>query len=274
MRDAHPFLIHSRRPQPAPIAHRGFSACYPENTMAAFEAAAKLGFEYLETDVRATRDGHVAVFHDDTLERMTGARGRIEDLSLAELRKLRVAGTEPLPLLAGLLRGLPDMKVNIDPKTDGAAALLMRLLRKMDVWDRVCVASFSGRRLEYMRREAGDRLCTSAGPGEITRLWLSRFGLPAGRIRADCVQAPPRRSFIRVVDEAFVKTAHARGLPVHVWTINDSAEMETLLACGVDGIMTDDAEAAMRLFEQRVWQTDQVFCSASPAPREKGPDRI
>ena len=226
--------------------------------MAAFEAAVELGYEYLETDVHATRDGRVVVFHDDTLERMTGAKGRIQDLTLAELGKLRVAETEKIPLLADLLDSFPDVRVNIDTKTDSSAEPLLQLLRRMDAWDRVCIGSFSAKRVNFLRREAGDRLCTSTEPGEIIRLWLSRFGLPPGRFRGRCLQVPPRRHFIRIIDTTFVRAAHDRGMPVHAWTIDDPAEMQALLAIGVDGIMTNQAALGMQLFKQHVWTPEQL----------------
>ncbi len=249
----HPYLKHSRWPAAIPIAHRGYSAKYPENTMSAFDAAVQLGFAYLETDVHATKDGQVAVFHDDTLERMTGMNGRVEDLTLAELRRLRVSQSEPIPLLVELLDAFPHTRINIDPKQDSVVAPLLQLLQDINVWDRVCVASFSAARLEFMRREAGDRLCTSTTPSEVTRLWLSRFGLPTGPRKADCVQVPPRRRHFTVVDRLFIRAAKARSLPIHVWTINDTREMGRLLDLGVDGIMSDEAENAMTLFRDRVW---------------------
>ena len=256
MRNLHPFLIHSRYPQPNLVAHRGFSARHPENTMIAFEAAIELGYEYLETDVHVTRDGYVVVFHDDTLERMTGSHGKIEELTLSEVSQLRVSDKEPIPLLAELFESFPHIKVNIDPKTDQVVEPLRCLLDTMNVWDKVCIGSFSQKRLNFLREEVGHRLCTSAGPSETARLWLRRFGLPLGKMGANCMQVPPRHYGIPVVDSNFVNAAHEHGLPVYVWTINTIAEIKTLLACGVDGIMSDETQLVMRYFETHIWQTD------------------
>lgn len=256
MRDTHPFLIHSHWPHPTVVAHRGYSARHPENTMIAFEAAIALGFEYLETDAHATCDGHVVLYHDDSLERMSESEGLIEDMTLAELRKLRVNNTEPIPQLAELLRSFPEAKVNIDPKTDRVVEPLRQLLEEMNVWDRVCIGSFSQKRLNYLRGEVGERLCLSAGPHETARLWLSRFGLPMGTIQANCFQVPPRRYAISVIDQTFVNAAHAKGLRVFAWTINTIAEIKKLLAVGVDGIMSDESQMIIKHFQTHVWTQD------------------
>ncbi len=221
--------------------------------MSAFAAAIELGCEYLETDVQATKDGHLAIFHDDTLERLAGQAGTIEQLNLAELRGLRVTGNEPIPLLADLFADFPDARINIDPKQDSAVQPLLALIADRKAWDRVCVGSFSERRLQQLRLEAGVRLCTAATPSEIRRLSLTRFGLPTSAIAANCLQIPPTKYRIRLVNRAFINAAHSRQLPVHVWTINDLATMKSMLEYGVDAIMTDEVETALNLFQERVW---------------------
>ena len=99
---------------------------------------------------------------------------------------------------------------------------------------------------------AGDKVCTSAGPQEVFRLKLLSLGFPAGRLTADCVQVPPKHRGIRVISERFVAASHAVGLPVHAWTVNEEAAMKRLLAIGVDGIITDEAEIAMRLIAGQI----------------------
>ena len=123
--------------------------------MPAFAAAAALGYEYIETDIHATADGRVVICHDGDLGRLTGAPGRIAEMNWSDIRRLRVAGTESLPLLADLLDAFPDVKVNIDPKHDGAVQPLLRLLREMNAWRRVCIGSFSERRLNFVRNARG-----------------------------------------------------------------------------------------------------------------------
>lgn len=222
--------------------------------MVAFEAAVNLGFEYLETDIQATIDGHLVVFHDEYLSRMTGINRRVTEMTLDELQQIKVKGCEPIPQLIDLLKCFPETKINIDPKSDNAIIPLLTLLNDINVWDRVCVGSFVSHRIEFMRNEAGDRLCTAATSGEIKRLWFSRFGLPTGRIIANCAQVPPSYRLVQVVDGYFIKAAHAHNLPIHVWTINHTTEMKQLLAKGVDAIMSDEAEMTMNYFQRHVWR--------------------
>ena len=240
----HPFLD-TGGGTPIAMAHRGFAASHPENTMASFSAAVELGVLHIETDVQATSDGEVVVFHDDRLERLTGHGGKVAEMAWNELRQLRVEGREPIPRLEDALSAWPGIRFNIDAKSDGVVQPLLRLLTRNDAWDRVCVGSFSGRRLEFMRNSAGPRLCTSMGPLEVFRLRIAALGMATGGFRANCAQVPPRHRGLRVVDRAFVNAAHDRNLPVHVWTINDPDEMGHLLELGVDGIVSDEAVLAL-----------------------------
>ena len=242
----HPFLV-TERSQPVAIAHRGFSAHHPENTMAAFAAAVDIGCRYVETDVHATTDGMLVAFHDDRLDRVTDRTGVISDLDWSEVRKARVGGEERIPLLEEVLTTWDSVRVNIDPKSDEAVEPLLAILARLDVWDRVCVGSFSGARLAGMRASAGDRLCTSMGPLDVARLRLASMGLPVGTFAANCVQVPPREYGLTIVDRRFSRAARSRAMPVHVWTINDEAEMHRFLDIGVDGIMTDEVEVLKRV---------------------------
>jgi len=220
--------------------------------MAAFEAAVRLGYRYLETDAHATADGVLVAFHDDTLDRVTDWRGRISDLPWAEVARARTPGDHGVPKLEELLDAWPDMRINIDPKTDQAAALLPDLLRRTGAIDRVCVGSFSDARTARVRVAVGPRLCTSMGPGAVARLRFQSWGAPTGnRFVEGCAQVPTHWRGIRVVDRRFVATAHRLGLQVHVWTINDEDEMRQLLDLGVDGLMTDRPAVLRRVLEER-----------------------
>ncbi|MFF2066066.1 glycerophosphodiester phosphodiesterase [Streptomyces sp. NPDC058200] len=249
----HPYLD---RPAPIPFAHRGGAADGLENTAAAFRRAAGLGYRYFETDVHTTADGRLVAFHDATLDRVTDARGRIHDLPWDEVRRARVAGSEPLPLFEDLLEEFPEARWNVDVKAAPAVVPLIDLIRRTDSWDRVCVGSFSEARLTRAVRLAGPRLATSYGVRGVLGLRLRSYGIPAPvRPGAVCAQVPETRSGIRVVDERFVRTAHARGLQVHVWTVNEADRMEALLDLGVDGIMTDQLETLRTVFTARgVWR--------------------
>ena len=236
---------------PIPFAHRGGACEAPENTMPAFEHAVRLGYRYVETDVHVTADGVLLAFHDDRLDRVTDRQGVISSLPWAEVRRARVDGREPIPRLEDLLSTWPDLRVNIDPKHDGAVESLAEVLTRCDAVDRVCVGAFSDKRIARVRALVGERLCTSAGPRQVARMVAAARGVPGGRVTAACLQVPTRQGRIPLVTRRFVGAAHRRGLPVHVWTIDDAAEMERLLDLGVDGIMTDRPQVLREVLEHR-----------------------
>lgn len=242
----HRFL---RTGRPNAFAHRGGSEEAPENSIAAFSAAARLGFTHLETDVHLTADGVLVAFHDERLDRVTDAAGAVADLPWSEVARARIAGTEPIPTLDELLETFPDVCFNIDPKADDAVVALAAALRRHGAIDRVCVGAFSDERLRRIRSLLGPGLCTASSPRETAAL------LGIVRLRADkvtrvrrppvrtgsfgCVQVPVRHRGVEIITAAFVAAVHARHRPVHVWTIDDPAEMHRLFDLGVDGIMTD-----------------------------------
>jgi len=239
-------------PGPIPLAHRGGGREHPENTMVAFQAAVDLGYRYLETDVHVTADGVVAVFHDDSLERLTGAAGPIGERRWADLRDLRVRGSEPIPTLDEVLETWPDARVNIDPKHDAVVEPLAAVLRAHRAVDRVCVGAFSRRRLAQLRSALGEDLCTSLSPAGTAALRARSWGLPTARwIEAPCAQVPLRAAGLPVVDRRTVATAHRLGLVVQVWTVDDPTEMHRLLDLGVDGIITDRPTVLREVLQAR-----------------------
>ncbi|AIV37586.1 glycerophosphodiester phosphodiesterase [Streptomyces sp. R1] len=248
----HPYLD---RPGPLAFAHRGGAADGLENTLRQFRRAVEAGYRYIETDVHATLDGKLVAFHDATLDRVTDAAGRIADLPWEKVRHARVAGAEPVPLFEELLETFPEVRWNIDVKAEPALEPLLELIRRHNAWDRVCVGSFSEARVVRAQRLAGERLATSYGTRGVLGLRLRSWGLPAAlRRSAVAAQVPEVQSGVRVVDHRFVRAAHARGLQVHVWTVNDPDRMHRLLDLGVDGIMTDHIDTLRKVMEDRgVW---------------------
>ncbi|MYR00575.1 MULTISPECIES: glycerophosphodiester phosphodiesterase [unclassified Streptomyces] len=248
----HPYLDH---PGPLAFAHRGGAADGVENTAAQFRRAVELGYRYIETDVHATADGRLVAFHDTTLDRVTDGAGRIADLPWAEVRRARVGDREPVPLFEELLETFPEVRWNIDIKAEPALRPLLDLLERTGAWDRVCVGSFSEARVLRAQRLAGPRLATSFGTRGVLSLRLRSWGLPAAvRRSAVAAQVPEAQSGVPVVDARFVRAAHARGLHVHVWTINEPERMHRLLDLGVDGIMTDHIDMLRKVMEERgVW---------------------
>jgi glycerophosphoryl diester phosphodiesterase len=260
---SHPFLDHDG---PIAFAHRGGAGDAPENTLPAFEGAIDLGYRYLETDAHATRDGVVVAFHDACLDRVTDRSGAIAELEVAEVEaadagyKFSLDGGRSFPFrgrgvrvprLGELLLRWPEARLNIDPKTDECVRPLLALVDRLDAWDRICVGSFSDRRLRHVRTLSRMRACTSMGPRAVA---IARAASTLGvmpRQGADCIQVPPRRGAIPLVSARFVGAAHRAGLPVHVWTVNDQQTMHELLDLGVDAIISDRTHLLADVFASR-----------------------
>ncbi|WSQ07719.1 glycerophosphodiester phosphodiesterase [Streptomyces sp. NBC_01231] len=248
----HPYLDH---PGPIAFAHRGGAADGLENTASQFRRAVEAGYRYLETDVHATADGRLVAFHDATLDRMTDGAGRIADLPWKDVRHARVAGKEPVPLFEELLETFPEVRWNVDVKAEPALLPFLELIERTGSWDRICLGSFAEARVVRAQRLAGPRLATSYGTRGVLNLRLRSWGLPAAvRRSAVAAQVPEAQSGIQVVDHRFLRTAHALGLQVHVWTVNEPERMHRLLDLGVDGIMTDHIDTLREVMEDRgVW---------------------
>ncbi|WP_240181758.1 glycerophosphodiester phosphodiesterase [Nocardioides sp. 616] len=240
------------------FAHRGGSY-HPEiegleNTMAAFAHAVALGYDYLETDVVATSDGVLLAFHDTVLDRVTDRTGEVSASTYAEVMQALIDGRERIPRLTDLLAAFPQVRFNIDLKTDGAVLPLVELIERHGAHDQILVGSFSGRRLRAFRRLTRGRVATSAHPLEVVLFRLLPSARLADRLCGGALsafQVPHRRGRLRVVTPGFVRRAHAVGKHVHVWTIDDPDEMRLLLDRGVDGLMTDRTDLLKEVLRER-----------------------
>ncbi|XNQ43210.1 glycerophosphodiester phosphodiesterase [Georgenia phoenicis] len=234
---------------PAALAHRGGGAEVAENSRAALEHAAALGYRYVETDVHRTADGVVVLLHDPTVDRTTDGHGPLSALTWEQAARLRDRSGGRLVRLDEALADFPGLRLNIDLKEDAVVGPALRTIADAGAGDRVCLASFSDRRLRIARRATQGRVATSLGRQEIARLVAAAtLGAPVRGVptpsgtttdRAVCVQVPVRHRGVPVVTPAFVRLAHRLGLEVHVWTIDDAPTMHRLLDLGVDGLVTD-----------------------------------
>jgi glycerophosphoryl diester phosphodiesterase len=238
---------------PLLVAHRGGSKIAPENTLEAFEQAVVWWeADMLEMDVRLTADGEVVVIHDATVDRTTDGTGMVADLSLSEIQALdagyhfhdpsgvpsfRGRGVA-VPRFEDVLTALPHTRINVEPKEPQAAAPLVELIRRHEAEQRVLVAA----EFERSRRDVRDY----QGPWGASRhhvfwFWLTHrlpFGGPYAP-GADILQVPQLWKGLRIVSPRFIEAAHARNLPVQVWTVDDPDDMRRLLEWGVDGIQSD-----------------------------------
>lgn len=216
--------------------------------MMAFEGAYGLGVRFMETDLHLSRDGHLVVFHDDSLERTTDGTGLVCDHTLEELRELDAAhywpgvGRQPIPTLAELCQ-LGPIRLNVDLKQldPPIFAALWRFIDAHGLYDRFVVASEHHENLAGFRRLSQGRVATSASKKEIGRFWAAARAGVTGLLSLpyDALQVPVEFAGLNVVTARFVRAAHRHDIAVHVWTIDEPEQAKALLGLGVDGIMTD-----------------------------------
>jgi glycerophosphoryl diester phosphodiesterase len=226
------------------------------NTMGAFREAAKLGFRYIETDVRATSDGVAVVLHDRQLPQASGLPGAIDRLSWPEVRRADLGAGESIPTLEELLVALPAIRLNIDIKAESAIEPTVDVIERCNAHNRVLVTSFSDRRRRRALRLLSQPVASSAGTVAILALVAAKTS--ASRAYAwrmlhdsDCLQLPPRVGRVSVITPALVRAVHASGRQVHAWTVDDPAAMRALLDIGVDGIITDRADLLREVLIER-----------------------
>ncbi len=253
----HPYLVGTGTPRI--LAHRGLvmpgTADAAENSFAAVAAAHAAGAAYVESDCHLTRDGEVVLFHDPDLTRVAGDTRRLADVTTRELEDL-MAPRGGLITLRQALESFPDVRFNIDVKAPAAAVPAGRIVAEYA--ERVLITSFS----EERRRAALDAAAavrtglspaTSPGSRGVARV-LAAVGSGSQRLAAralaglDALQLPERQGPLRVVSRRLIEAAHRAGVEVHVWTVNDPLDMRRLVDAGVDGIVTDRADVALREF--------------------------
>jgi len=249
---------------PRVIAHRGASGEHPENTLDAFRAAAADGAHYFELDVHLTRDGVVVVSHDPDLSRTCGVDAAIGDLTLAEVKRanagwgftaaavatpaivsnsrfpFRGHGIE-VPTLAEVFAAFPERRYIIEIKqtAPSLAVALLDVIERAGMRRRVLIASEEQAPIDEIRALAPG-LPTGFPYHEIVGFMVSLApGAEPYRPRGDALQVPPEYESWRLVTAQSVAAAHRIGIEVHVWTVNDVAEMRAMLALGVDAIITD-----------------------------------
>jgi glycerophosphoryl diester phosphodiesterase len=252
-------------------AHQGGAREGPSSTLHAMRGALAAGADALELDVHVTADRHLVVCHDPTVDRTTEGTGRIADLTLAQVQTLDNAywwspgeivlhggGADAYPLrgraaddpglripaLREVLEAFPGTFLNLDikesaPDVEPYEGLLAELLRQFGRGDDVIVGSFLDAATDAFSAVAPE-ISTSAGMGATAAFYFAvQDGAPPPPSRHHALQVPVAFEDVTVVDQRFVDAAHEQELAVHVWTVDEPAEMEALLDLGVDGIMTD-----------------------------------
>lgn len=230
------------------LAHRGLALDVDENTLLAFAAACEAGAQILETDVRATADGVAVLFHDDRL-----ASGvRICDLTWEALQLVSLPHGGTVPSLPQALAKFPHAKFNIDVKSTDAIAPTVHALKQASATGRVLVASFSRARQRGVSRKLPGVATSASALMVLGAVLAGKVGWVAMmRVilrRVDAVQIPNHVLRMHATTPAMVERFHAAGVEVHVWTVNERADMIALRLAGVDGIVTDRCDRASGAF--------------------------
>lgn len=248
------------------MAHQGGDRLWPSNTLYAFRQAVRAGADVLELDVHASGDGSLVVIHDDTVDRTTDGSGRVEDKTLAELKKLdagydwspeRTGESFPyrgrgltIPTLQEVFETFPDTRLNVEIKDAEliTAHDLCDLIETFGREDKTLVVSFYDAQTKAFR-ERCPAVATAATPSEVrtffilTNLFLARAYLPS----AEAMQVPETQGRLRLVTRRFINAAHRKNVQVHVWTVDDARAMSHLIDLGVDGIITDRPDRLLRV---------------------------
>lgn len=248
------------------MGHRGAAGVLPENTLASFRAALDAGADVLEMDVHGTRDGHVVVFHDATLDRTTDGSGEVRTLTLDELRRLDASARfapapghaalpfeRPLrvPTFDEVLAAFPGARLNVEIKQAEPALeeLVLAALDRHQARGRVLLAAENAIIARRIRAAAPDVLTGMSA--EDVYGFLTSLDDPAYRAPGFALQVPVRFGDMAIVTPQTVARAHALGMEVHVWTVDDPGEMEELLAMGVDGLITNVPHVAAAVVARR-----------------------
>lgn len=241
--------------RPRVLAHRGLALEAPENTLLAFARAVAIGCAYIETDVHVSADGIAVVAHDPDLRRVAGRNVRVEQLTMAELRRVDLGHGQGFSSLAEALDTFPETRFNIDMKARAAVEPTVDSILSLRASDRVLVTSFNEARRAAAIRSLPNVATSASARRFATALVGAKVGFsPAvrGSLRGVvAVQVPERALGLRVTTRRMIDRLHGAGVEIHVWTVNDPVRMAELLDLGVDGIVTDRADLALDVIQDR-----------------------
>ncbi len=265
--DFNPFLSPTR---PLVMAHRGDQTVSPENSLLALKNASLLEIDFIETDIRITKDKELILFHDETLDRTTNASGPLINFTLGELEEgvdlgyrftLDNGKTFPcrgknwrVVTLRQAFEVFPEMRFNLDIKNaePEVPQLLVDLITEFKREDNVLVGSFHHNQIAKFRNLLPNAP-TAASPKEVKN-FIFRHKVRINRFfktKYYALQVPIQYDGTRIVSKNFVTDAHSRNIAVHVWTINDRPSMEWLIRLGVDGIFTDDPWLLLETLQEK-----------------------
>lgn len=271
-RPVKPFFVfdHDR---PIIIAHQGGEHLAPSNTMVAFEKAKDMGVDVLEFDIHKTKDGHLVAIHDNTVDRTTNGTGRVNDLTLEEIKQLDAADYFQdlngeysyrgqgitIPTVEEIFEEFSDMKMVIEVKKTNDPELYMpmtenlwELIQRYGLEDQILIASFDQAINDKFTEISNGRLAVSGGRQEVTKFVVfHKFFLNSlYRPKVDAVQIPTEESGFNLKDKNLIRGAERRGMDVHYWTINDEETMRELIELGAHGIITDRPDLMLKILNE------------------------
>jgi glycerophosphoryl diester phosphodiesterase len=249
--------------RPLVFAHRGGCALGPENTIAAFDLGLAAGADGLELDVHLSSDGIVVVCHDDVLDRTTDATGPLRTRTAAELARVdagcRYRGEDGgwpfracgvgVPTLREVLHRYRDIPIIVEMKVDSAemGTRVAAAVREAGARDRVCAAGYGARALAAARAALPGMPTSACHPEVRLAVYRSLARWPVRDVPYEMYQVPERAGVVGVVSPRFIRHAHAAGLRVQVWTVDTEPQMRRLLQWGVDGLISNRPDLAVRI---------------------------
>jgi glycerophosphoryl diester phosphodiesterase len=219
------------------FGHMGASSIAPENTLKAFQKAIELKADFIEFDLRLSKDGEIVIIHDENTFNLTGYNGLVNELTLQQLKQLNVGDGEKIPTLKELLE-FTKGKIDLHPeiKVAGLTRDLINILKNNHLIESSLVSCFEIKELLKIKKLEPALRLGYLIPKVLTNMRIVKRYIQRA-IKNEFYAIHPNR---RVVDRAFVEFAHENGLKVNVWTVNKKKNMQYLIDLGVDGIMTDD----------------------------------
>ena len=246
--DKHKFLSFS---------HRGFSKEYDENTIKAFQEAQKLGFDFFELDIRSSKDNIVYVFHDKDFRRLIKKKITISSLMSHQIERISLKKGGKVLKLRDLFKIIPNAKFNIDVKSHKTVVPFCNLIKELRMEKKICVASFSDKRIKKIIKILGSNTCHSMGTTKVFIFFIFFILGLNYKCSSSYIQLPSHYFFLPLISKKIINYAHNLNYKLHVWTINNEKEMIKYIDMGVDGIMTDECIKLKEiLILKKKWKSD------------------
>ena len=228
------------------LSHRGNSKKFIENSFEAFNSVIQMGYKYIETDLRMTKDNEVIAFHDQDLKRLFNLDAQVKDLTFNEIAILFREKNCSLLTLEDALKKFPEIHFNIDLKVKEVIKDSIKVVENLNAFNRVCFASFHSSHTKKILQHNKNAII-SMGMKDVALFKFFNFKNEKIKI----IQIPLKWKGIKVLTRNLIQKANKSNLLVHVWTVNDRKTINYLIDLGVNGIVTDEPELLMKIMKER-----------------------